>query len=725
MLCEKDCLLKKMKSFFIYLICLVFFVHSYGQETVFNHITVENGLSSNSVLAIAQDARGFMWYGTRTGLCRYDGTHFRVYRSDVNDSTSITNNNINALFCDSKHRLWIGSSGGVNLYNPQKGDFERLQLRNAPVFCFYEDRKGNIWIGGSNGFYLLTGGQRSKIHFFSASESGLSGGSIRCFFEDHAGNIWIGSNLGLTRMQWIGNRYQFETLRHDPKNPVSLSADYVTTIEEDDRHRLWIGTQSGGLNLFYPEYRIFNHFLHSNNDHSGIVNNNIRKILKDKNGKLWIGTQEGLSILDPDNNQIRSYQHDANNKSSLSQNSIYSLFEDVNGSMWIGTYFGGVNAVYSYETAFNTFQNKDSRTGLSNNVVSSIVEDSQHNLWIGTEGGGLNYLNRATGMYTVYKNKLNDASCLGSNLVKVVYIDKDGNPWVGTHGGGLNVLDRTTNTFKRYLYKENDPVTQTLEITSLLEDERGRFWAVTNSGIKLFKRNKKALEPLNIATELNSLPYMQGNVLFEDRQKNVWIGASPGLYKISGRSVIQINSEYNVNCICQDENGNFWLGLSYGGLALYDQKTGKLTRYTQGLSNTNVIGLLNDNEGNLWLSTDNGLIKFTPSQKRFQTYTVSDGLAGNEFNNNSYLKDSRGEMFFGGFNGITHFFPDRIKSNNYAAPVVFTGLKLLNNDVEMADANRLLREDIGFAKELQFSHNQDVFTIEFALLNFIKSRKNR
>ena len=157
-----------MKSFFIYLICLVFFVHSYGQETVFNHITVENGLSSNSVLAIAQDARGFMWYGTRTGLCRYDGTHFRVYRSDVNDSTSITNNNINALFCDSKHRLWIGSSGGVNLYNPQKGDFERLQLRNAPVFCFYEDRKGNIWIGGSNGFYLLTGGQRSKIHFFSA-----------------------------------------------------------------------------------------------------------------------------------------------------------------------------------------------------------------------------------------------------------------------------------------------------------------------------------------------------------------------------------------------------------------------------------------------------------------------------------------------------------------------------------------------------------------------------
>lgn len=700
-----------------------------SQSIAFNHLTVEHGLVNYSVLSITQDANGFMWIGTRMGLNRYDGARFRLYKNDSKDSNSISSNNITTLFTDSKHTLWIGTANGLDKYNPRKDAFERIWIngsRAGNIYAIYEDRKHNLWVGSTNGLHLLTGGKKNNFQSFYASANSIAGDIVRAIFEDHNGNLWIGTNNGLTKMQWRDGRYHFETFRHENGKPGSISADYITTIAEDEQHNLWIGTQNAGINLYHPATNSFTVYSHSNNNSSGIINNNIRQILPLK-GRLWIGTQEGLSILDPSTKTITSFQHVASDKKSLSQNSIYSLFEDANGSVWIGTYFGGINTTYSSSTSFRTFQNNESHSSLSNNVVSSIVEDPQHNFWMGTEGGGLNFWNRATGTFTAYKNKLNDAASLSSNLVKVVYVDKEGNPWAGTHGGGLCVLDKKQNLFKHYLYQENDAATLASEVTSLTEDEEGRLWVVRNSNLRLFKKNGTALQPLQMDSVFQPLPNISAVVLFKDASENVWIGAAPGLYKLSGKTIKTIDTSYNVNCLCEDVNGVMWLGLSYGGLARFDRQTGKVIRYTanRDFMNTNVVGLLSDDKGNLWLSTDNGLIKFTPTQNRFQTYTVSDGLAGNEFNFNSYLKDSRGELFFGGFNGITSFLPDNIQTNKYIAPIVFTGLKLFNNNVSINDKNELLKENISFTKELVFEHDQNVFTIEFALLNFIKSNKNK
>jgi ligand-binding sensor domain-containing protein/signal transduction histidine kinase/DNA-binding response OmpR family regulator len=703
-----------------------------SQSIAFNHLTVEHGLVNYSVLSISQDANGFMWLGTRMGLNRYDGVRFHLYKSDVKDSTSLSNNDITTLFTDSKQTLWIGTSSGLDAFNPRKDAFERIWINGSRVgniFSIYEDRKGRLWIGSSNGLHLLTDRRKKSFQSFYAArdENGIAGNIVRAIFEDHDGNLWIGTNNGLTKMKWQNGRYQFTTFRHEAGKPGCLSANYITSIAEDAQHKLWIGTQNAGVDLYDPATNTFTVYSHRNNDPSSLVNNNIRKILLVEN-KIWAGTQEGLSIIDPATKKITSYQHDASNKKSLSQNSIYSLFEDANGSVWAGTYFGGANITYSYTTSFHTFQNNESRSSLSNNVVSSIVEDGQHNLWIGTEGGGLNFLNRATGLFTVYKNKLNDATSLGSNLVKVVYVDKEGNPWAGTHGGGLCVLDRKRNQFRRYLYVENDAGSLSSEITSLAEDEKGRFWVVGNIPLRVFRKKGTELQPIPLNEVAPALPQdILAAVLFKDAAGNIWIGRKPGLYKFSGNAVKIIDTTYNVNCIGEDPKGNIWLGLSYGGLARYDSKTGKVVRYegNHDFSSINVVGLLADDKGNIWLSTDNGLVKFTPAQNRFQTYTVSDGLAGNEFNYNSYLKDSRGELFFGGFNGFTSFFPDNIQTNKYVAPVVFTGLKLFNNNVVINDENKLLKENISLTKELVFKHDQDAFTIEFALLNFIKSNKNK
>jgi ligand-binding sensor domain-containing protein/signal transduction histidine kinase/DNA-binding response OmpR family regulator len=709
------------------------FLKMEGQNIAFNHLTVEHGLSNNAVLSITQDKQGFMWYGTSNGLNRYDGHVFTVYKMNAADSTSLSSDNILSLFCDKSGTLWIGTSNGVNQYDPKKDAFIRMPMTvnnvavsGRVVHSIYEDKKGNLWAGTQNGLFLLSDRQNPCFKPFQLN-SNNSGNNIYSIFEDHIGQLWIGTNNGLTKMKWVNGRFTDETFKHEANKAGSVSADYITTITEDSSNNLWVGTQNSGVNLYNPATGSFLHFSHNTAQSSGIINNNIRQIITDRLGKVWVGTQEGLSIIDPVSKNIYSYQHDISNKKSLSQNSIYSLFVDANGSVWLGTYFGGVNIIYSYNTSFNILQNKDNRFGINNNVVSSIVEDDKHNLWIGTEGGGLNYFDRTNGMCTVYKNKQNDASSLGSNLIKVICRDRDGNIWCGTHGGGLNLFDAGSRTFKRFLFTNNDLETLNSEVVSMLDDSEGRFWVGSNHGLYIFRRKNHSLEPFDRkelkGAEVNGM----ATAFVEDSKKRIWIGTISGLYVVENNEVKIIISNNYINCIKEDASGNIWLGMYNGGLAMYDVAKGSLTRFTEklGLPNNNVLGILEADEKTLWLSTDNGLVKFVPSQKSFQTYTVSDGLAGNEFNYNSYYKDSRGEFFFGGYNGLTSFFPDKIETNKYAAPIVFTGLKLFNKPVAINGDDNLLHENIGYSKDISFRYNQNVFTIEYALLNYIKSNKNK
>ncbi|HSC40000.1 MAG TPA: two-component regulator propeller domain-containing protein, partial [Chitinophagaceae bacterium] len=553
----------------------------------------------------------------------------------------------------------------------------------------------------------------------------LADNNIRSIYEDHTGRLWIGTNNGLTSMTPSGSGYRFELYRHDAANPRSISDNIVTAVIEDTRQHLWLGTQNGGINEYDPSANSFTRFTHSTGSNSGIINNYVRKIVMGRDGKLWLGTQEGLSILDPVTKQFSSYQFNAADKQSLSQNSIHSMYKDANGSIWIGTYFGGVNVAWSSSTSFTTWQNNESHSGISNNVVSGLLEDEKHNLWVCTEGGGLNYFNRATGVFTAYKNKIDDPASIGSNLVKLVFKDKDGNLWIGTHGGGLNLFNPARQNFTRFMYKENDVETLGTEITALLEDDRQQLWVGTQTGLKMFRRNGTSLSPLPNAPPA-VLSDKSIKALFTDSKHRVWVGTPGGLYLVQNNQVIYLPTGY-INTFAEDAQGHIWVGLYYGGLSLYDDATQSFTTWTEkeGLPNNNVMGILEDGSKNLWISTDAGLARFDPTHKKFQLFTLSDGLAGNGFNYNSFLKDSRGQMFFGGFNGLTAFFPDSIQTNSYLPPVVFTGLKLFNNPVEINGPDKLLQQDINFTKNIVFNYNQNVFTIDYALLNYIKSAKNR
>ncbi|MBB6272381.1 ligand-binding sensor domain-containing protein/signal transduction histidine kinase/DNA-binding response OmpR family regulator [Pedobacter cryoconitis] len=721
--------------------CFTFSYTSAQQPILFDHLNIEKGLSQNAVLAIAQDQDGFIWLGTRRGLNRYDGYRFKIYLNNPADSTSLQNDYINALYRDRNGLLWVGSDAGLQKYKRKTESFELVKdqdkVSNNPegkkVTCIAEDRAGDLWIGTEFGLKLLSGKNRQAYtEYFYAAQQGLPSNSIKSIYEDYQGVIWIGTANGLSRLTKHKGNYQFQNFKNNGRQG-DISDNFITSIIEDKEKNLWIGTQNGGLNRYDRSLNKFAAYKHTSNPNSPI-SNVVRKIITDQSGNLWIGSLEGISIMNPKTFSCVSYQNASENKKSLSQNSVYSLFRDKNESIWIGTYFGGVNIAYPYITHFIGYQKNKYESSISNNVVSSLVEDEQKNLWIGTEGGGLNYYNRKTGKYKAYLNSFSPSS-LGSNLVKSIYEDKKKNIWIGTHGGGLNLFNPATQTFKRFLYHPEDPLID--EMNTFIEDQQQRLWVGTQkNGILYSNPEKTQFKPLHLPAVNEKLKNKSVYVLLRDQDQRTWIGTSDGLFLLNKNRDLLISFKMglqkslkssNINCIIQRKNGEIWIGTNYGGLSYYDQKNNRFINYTEenGLPNNNVFGLMEDDSGNLWISTSNGVSMFNPVLKTFKNYNSSDGLPGNEFNKNAYLKSSGGELFFGGYNGFTGFFTTKIQTNTKPSAIVLTALKLDNRPLKINGEDGLLKENISQTDELTLHHNQNTITIDFALLNYVKPEKNK
>ncbi len=731
-----------------------------GQRVVFNKLNAENGLSQNSVLAIVQDHAGYMWLGTSYGLNRFDGRNFKVYQHEPSVAGSLSGNYILSALSDSKRTLWVGTSHGLNRYLPGTDSFERVlagkpgehgKLSSNTVNCVFEDSRGVVWVGTGNGLNELIDRKNLRFRQYYSGEciTTLAGDDIRTIFEDSQRRLWIGTTKGLTSittgpkeirfMSYVAGMSAEESAANIALDyPVvgGLSDGFVTAIAEDKQHNIWVGTKHGGLNMLDHATGKFRHY---KKGESGLIHNNIRKIFADKAGKLWIATLEGLSILDPVTRTFQTYQHEPENPTSLSQNSLYDIFQDASGSVWLGTYYNGVNIVYSHETPFKVYQAGKSKYSINHNVVSAVVKDRTGNLWIGTEGGGFDHLDVRTGAVRNFRSGTG-TSGMTSNLVKAIVQDKKGNLWVGTHLGGLHYYDAASRKFKVYRNNPDNPGSLSLDnISAVFEDSRGRLWVGTDQkGVDLLDKQTGTFRHFNVGTQA---PFkLSGNFVrnfYEDSKHNLWIGTNEGVNVLrsdsSGIDRIKPPGESPekpfpkiINCVLEDRRGIIWIGSYYGGLTRYDRASNTFINFTRkdGLPNDNVLGVLDDERGNLWISTSNGLSRYDTGKHSFKNYTVADGLPGNEFIPNTHYKDASGEMFFGGLNGLVSFMPSAIETNDFAAPVVFTGLKLFNTPVRIGGPDELLQQDIGLTREITFTHAQNIFTIDFALLNYIKPEKN-
>lgn len=716
------------------------------EQRSFSHLSVEDGLSQSSVISIVQDSAGFMWFGTRNCLNRYDSRSFKIYRHRPGDSNSISSNDyIFGLLKDTRNRLWVATQRGLDLYKPESDAFEQFyhdtlqpgSLSDSYINCLYEDRQGRIWIGTNNGLNLLT--HEHPYRFVSYGK--LPSGEIHAICEGRLGALWIGTAAGLTKMTITGGHAECITYQHRPGDRGSLSCNSVTSIAIDRNGKLWIGTECGGLNVFDPVSQQFIQYQHDPAQPHSISSNNIRKIIVDQENNLWIGTIDGLNHFDQQEQRFTIYRYDPENPQSLSNNSIRDLYEDKYGSIWVGTVFGGVNVTHAIATPFSVYKNSNLVNSISSNVVSAITADEKHNLWIGTEAEGVNYFDRQHGQFIHYKHDPANPASISGNFIKCIYRDKTNQVWIGTYDGGLNLFHPGSGTFTHYRHDPANP--QSLpgdNISCILEDTRDRFWVgAYGKGLNLFDRQHGTFRMYT--TDPSSAYRISSNwirVLYEDRHKNLWIGTAHGLNRLpdggdhfawflkSADKKDSLVSDY-INCIVEDKTGNIWIGTYDGGLSLFHPDTRSFTTYTMqnGLPGNNVRGILEDGRGNLWLSTDNGLCKFNVQTKKIDTYNIYDGLPGNEFNYNSYYKDSTGQMFFGGYAGMVSFYPERIRVNQFIPPVVFTGLKLFNKPVGIRDKSHLLARDISLTHGITFSARQNIFTIDFAALNYIKSGKNR
>jgi ligand-binding sensor domain-containing protein/signal transduction histidine kinase len=725
----------------------------------FERISLEQGLSGSMVFCILQDSRGFLWFGTHDGLNKYDGYDFEIYKHSAEDPHSLGDNSVWTIYEDHLGVLWVGTDGGgLNRFDRGNERFVRYQhdpdnpnsLSNDVVRSIYEDQSGVLWVGtGGGGLDRFDRETEEFTHYqYEAGDPGtLSHDFVTSIYEDRFGLLWVGTNGGgLSGFDRENERFvHYQASPDDPHSlgdnyevstdPHSLSSSYVVTIYEDHSGTLWIGTW-GGLDRFDRETGQFTHYQNDPSDPTSLSHNYVPAIYEDQSGVFWVGTGGGgLNRFDPENEQFVHYQTNPDDPYSLSNDRVWSIYQDRSGVLWIGTGGGGINKFDRETERFAHYQtDPNDPYSLSHNNVTSIYEDRSGVLWVGTGGGGLNRFDRETGRFTHLQSDLSGPYTLSHNTVASIYQDRVGAMWIGTFGG-LNKFYPTNGRFFHYQNDPDDPHSLSgNSVRPIHEDRSGVLWVGTSKGLNGFVRGVDGFvryqhEP----ADPTSLSHDNVFSIYEDRSGVLWIGTFGGglnQFDRENERFIRYQNDpddphslgdNNVASIYEDRSGVLWVGTYGGGLNKFDRETETFTHYRyqeDGLPGDMVYGILEDDEGNLWLSTNNGLSKFNPQTEAFKNYDVRDGLQGDEFNAGACYRSSDGEMFFGGPNGLNAFYPDRIEDNPYIPSIVLTSLTQDGKDVDLGQAV----EDV---QEVTFRWPDNSFEFEFAALSYVQSEKNQ
>lgn len=702
-----------------------------SEDYNFYKLSLKDGLSSNSVYRIEQDYIGYMWFGTFSGLNRYDGTEIKTYKPEPGNSNSISSPVIFDLFEDSRNRLWIATDGGgLNLYNRNGDDFTvfshdseiESSISSNNVYSLCEDSLNRLWIGTAGGGLNLFNENDHNFSFYKASSAinTLDSDVIRVLLSDSKGRVWVGTEGGgLSLMTDDG---QFTNYRFDVENEKSINSDTVRSIFEDSRGGLWIGTEGGGVNLFDPDKGLFqsieNPFLINPFKYS------VRSINEDKEGNLWIGTEgQGIFLIDKSGEILTSIRAREEDSRSLSQDKVRQIFIDDNGLIWIGTRDGSLNRYNPRTIGFRRDSDRN---------IRSLFEDRLGNFWIGSDGDGLVRGDGSTERFTRFTHNTQENS-LSNDQVYSLAEDYNGYIWIGTDGGGLNRYNPKIDSFTNFLYSPDDPLSlNSNTVWSLLEDSEKNLWIGTEGGGLNFydSENETFGYYLSIPEDSSTLNGNSIRIIYEDSLKNLWIGTWDGglnlfnreekTFERFSRNPNEINSlsDSSVNTIFEDSSQRLWIGTAAGGLNLLHRETKTFSHYgkEEGMSGDNIFGILEDDDQNLWISTNRGLTRFNPDKNEYLNFGEADGLLANEFSINSCLRVSSGEMFFGGPQGINRFFPDKVSVNRKEPPVVITGVKIMNEAVSFKQNDDAV---------LSLSHNDDILSISFAVLDFASPEKNR
>ncbi len=711
----------------------------------FAHIGTEAGLSQSNVTCILRDRQGFMWFGTRDGLNRYDGYDFDVYKNVPEDSLSLSSNFVTSIIQDLNGDIWVGTwGGGLDRFDMEKHRFIRYGsvIHSDFINALMEDSKGRIWIGSNDHGAWVFDPKTGKVALLTSTVTdpgSLSDNDVQAILEDHDHHIWVGTSHGGLNLFNPGT-HSFQIFEHRDGDTTSLACNTIAKLFEDGQHRLWIGTREGGLDLYDAQHHRFRHFRNDPHNPKSMARNVVLSLEDDDKGSLWIGTENGgISILDPDLKTFRTYVHDDIDNTSLANNSVYSLYRDPQGNMWIGTYDGGINLFSRSANTFAHYKHSTSAESLSNNIVLDLLEDKNH-LWVGTDGGGLDEIDQRTGKFTHFFQGAPNGRGIGGNNVLCLYEDAAGNLWTGTWGNGISVIGKDGKFVRQY--RHNDSDSSSLggnNVYSIKDDGEGTIWVATyGEGLSQFNTKTGGFHHYkHVATDPNSPGSDRLHTILSDSNGIVWIGTFDGgldrldeytgIFKHyiheSGKNSLSNNT---VNYIYADSRHNFWV-CTADGLNLMDRKTGHFTLYgsKDGLPSDVIFGILEDNHGKLWITTNNGLSQFDPETRQFRNFSVADGLQSNQFKAHSCFKSLSGALYFGGVNGFNKFYPDSIRDNSYDPPLLITGFSIFNKQVSIGDSAHPspLKKDITMTREVTIPYSSSVISFEFGSLNYTVPEK--
>jgi len=711
----------------------------------FSHVNYQEGLSNSTVETIAQDSFGFIWIGTRDGLNRYDGYQIVVFRNDPADTSSISDNFIRTIYEDSNKDLWIGTMNGLNKFERAANTFKRFKsdkrrsesISHNTITSICEDRNRQFWIGTYGGGINLFNRKSGKFYSFKDSPGNprlLRSNNVNAILEDKTGRLWVATDSGLHAFNSQSKTLKAVSNLSDKRNIMKRNT--VKSLAVDHNGFLWLGTEDKGLSRYDPTNGAFKNYNHSEWDKSSLSNDQIRALLVDKQNRLWVGSiNGGLDLYKANSDAFQNFQHDPENSVSLSQRTVSALFEDKQHNLWIGTHRGGINMYSPLSEKFSLFRKERKPSTLSYNDVRAFFEDRDGLIWIATDGGGLNSFNRKTGVFKHYRHDSFKPVSIGSDALLDIRGDKNGVLWIGTWGGGLNLMDKASGTFRKFTHLDGDPHSISSNyVQKTLEDSHGNFWVATYyGGLNLFDRKTKRFSRIKYSPDKKSRVFGENIVsLHEDINGDIWIGTDDGglnRYQISAKRFLHYfrNDERmpDLRVLFTDSKGRLWVG--HRGLYLFDRKQNSFVLFSNkaGLSTEFIKSILEDQRGNLWISTSNGLTRINPETGEYKKYSISDGLQGQEFEANAALLSSEGKMYFGGINGFNTFLPEAIKTNSYLPHVSLVDFQIYNKKVVPGEENSPLKEDISLTKEIRLSYKQSTFSLSFAALDFTSLKNNK
>ena len=744
----------KFRNYFFLILAVPMVALSQTKQLEFDHFRTSEGLSQSNVLCILQDSRGFMWFGTREGLNKYDGYIFTVYKNDPKNKNSISGNFISAIAESKDGNIWIATwGGGLCKYNIEKDQFTSYKhdakntssISSDFVNTVAEDKDGNIWAGTEDaGLNVLAPNTNKFVHyrFNKNNPNSLSDDYIRIIKEDNKHNLWIGTTNGGLNL-FNPSSKTFIRYEHNKNDTNSLSNNNVYAFFEDSKHRLWVGTDGGGLNLFDRSTGKFTAFKNDPHNPNSLPTNEIYAIEEDSYHNLWIGTENGgLCIFNPEKQTFTDYKHDELDNASIGSNSIYSIYRDTKGNMWVGSFTGGIDFLNA-DNKFDNYKHNSWPNSLSSNLILCIYEDSKQNIWVGTDGGGLNLFDPATGSFKHYIHQDGNSNTICGNYVLNVHEDSDGNLWIGTWGDGVTVYNQQKNSYKHFKYDAANPSGLSSDNAWVIyQDHEKNIWVGTyGGGLNLYNNSTNSFTHyrynVNNPSGINSDKI---HSIFEDSKGRLWIGTDGGGLNLFNKHT-QTFTHYlhndntnsiasnNVGTIYEDEYGNLWIG-TMNGLSYLDTKTNRFKNYStaDGLPSDNIFGILEDSNHNLWISSSHGISTFNPSTKKIKNFDAVDGLQGDEFKEMAYCKDHSGLMYFGGNNGFNVFDPSDIKQTSFEPPLVLTNFKIFNKKVPVAANDKdpsPLKKDITETRSITIPYKSSEIEFEFASLNYTSDQKKQ